>query len=108
MAANLGADALLLVDRVGDVVGVQFSGEDEVALFIPGSGDVLLCTASQWRSLKDMPVARLIGLLNVPVPNASLENYVSGADLESTLLSLGACLAISHVSPAGFALAMRP
>jgi len=93
LADNLGADALLLADRVGDVVGVQFSDEDEVALFIPSSGDVLLCTARQWRGLKDMPVARLTGLLTVPVASANLENHVSGADLESTLLSLGACLA---------------
>lgn len=93
MAANLGTDALLLVDRVGDVVSVQFSDEDEVALFIPSSGDVLLCTASQWRGLKDMPVARPTGLLNVPVPSATLESYACGADLRPTLLSLGACLA---------------
>lgn len=93
MAANMGAHALLLVDRVGDVVSVQFSDEDEVALFIPSSGDVLLCTASQWRSLKDMPVARPTGLLNVPVPSANLDSHACGADLRPTLLSLGACLA---------------
>ena len=106
--ANVGADALLQADRVGDVVGVQFSDEDEVALFIPSSGDVLLCTASQWRRLKDMPVARLTGQSTVPVASENLENYACGADLESTLLSLGACLASSPVSPDGFALTMRP
>lgn len=93
MVAKPENDALLLLDHVGDVVGVQFSGEDEVAVFIPGSGDVLLCTASQWRCLKQTPVARLNDLLTAPVASANLESDDCGAGLESTLLSLGACLA---------------
>ncbi|WP_394756511.1 hypothetical protein [Rhodoferax sp.] len=108
MVAKFETDALLLVDHVGDVVGVQFSGEDAVALFIPSAGDVLLCTASQWCCLKERPVATLTGLLTEPVASANLESYASGTDLESTLLSLGACLALSPVSPDGFALVMRP
>ena len=93
MVASLETDASLLADYVGDVVGIQFTGEDEVALFIPSSGDVLLCSASQWRCLKERPVARPTGLLTAPVASANLGGQACGADLESTLLSLGACLA---------------
>ena len=66
--------------RVGDVVGVQFSGEDELVLFIPHSGDVLLCPAIQWRSLLDRS-----DLAHGPVAGSMLVS-----DLRSTLFDLGA------------------
>lgn len=48
-----GADAgLISSQQLGDVVGFEFPGEAEVALFVPGSGDVLLCHLDQWSQLK--------------------------------------------------------
>ena len=73
---NLQIDNFPSADHIGDVVGIQFPGEEEVALFIPGSGDVLLCAAAQWQSLKE-------GHVDVTLV----------ADLHSTLISLGAFLA---------------
>lgn len=62
LQADLDADFLLmaghlhgnvpLVDSIGDVTGVHFPGEDEVVLFVPGSGDVLRCSAQQWQGLR--------------------------------------------------------
>jgi hypothetical protein len=72
LLANSPSDAPLRTDLVGDVVGVQFLHEDELALFMPHSGDVLLCSQLQWRQLK--------------------EKSVPAAELECTLLGLGACL----------------
>ena len=91
--AYLQTDSVPSVDRVGDVVGVQFSDEDELAVFIPSSGDVLLCTASQWRSLKDVLVVNPTGSLTAPLQSGNTEGSAPAADLKSTLLSLGACLA---------------
>ena len=71
--ANLLAGTGLSIKLVGDVVGVQFSQEEEVILFMPGSGDVLLCSRKQWQRLN--------------------ENFTPASDLESALLGLGAFLA---------------
>lgn len=32
----------------GDLVSVRFGGEDEFALFVPGSAEVVLCNAPEW------------------------------------------------------------
>ena len=83
---------MLEINQLGDVIGVQFADEEEVALFIPGSGDVLLCTAAQWHSLKDVPVGGDIGLLIDPPSSVSKDGAASTGDLKSTLLALGALL----------------
>lgn len=93
MAANIRTDAAPLVDHMGDVVGVQFSQEDEVALFIPSSGDVLLCSASQWSLLKNVQIAGPSGTWPTSFQSASMEGVAPEPDLKSTLFSLGALLA---------------
>ena len=84
--------ALPSVDRVGDVVGVQFPHEDEVVLYIPGSGDVLLCSGDQWSRLKAMSAADIPDTLTYPLDGNSGAQAGCSGDLKSTLLGLGACL----------------
>jgi hypothetical protein len=93
LATGLQTGAVLSTERVGDVVGVQFPNEEDVALFIPGSGDVLLCTAAQWHSLKAGQVGSPTGLSAGPLHSASVVDAAPAVDLKSTLLSLGALLA---------------
>jgi len=92
--ANLQTHVTPTTDRIGDVVGVQFPDEEDVALFIPCSGDVLLCTVGQWRSLKDMSVS---GRPDSFIGQGSCDNSVDdpspSSDLRFKLLSLGALLA---------------
>ena len=66
---NSVSQALLSIDRAGCVIGVQFPEEAELVLFIPESGDVLLCSCLQWHQMK---------IKTDPV-----------SDLESTLHTLG-------------------
>jgi hypothetical protein len=40
------------VTQVGDIFGVHFSNEKNVALFVVGSGDVLLCSLDDWQDLQ--------------------------------------------------------
>lgn len=61
-----------LTERVGNVVGVHFSEDEDVALFLPESGDVLLCALWQWQQLA--------------------EKSVPATALAQTLKGLGACL----------------
>lgn len=65
------------VERVGDVVGCRFDGESDMALFLPGSGDVLLANLAQWNSLK------------TPLSTAPLDSEPLD-ELRTTLLGLGA------------------
>jgi len=39
---------MLLINRMGDAIGVQHTNEDKVTVFIPGSGEVLLCRLNDW------------------------------------------------------------
>lgn len=84
--------AQVKVERVGDVLGCRFDGEDEVALFLQGSGDVLLASLAQWQSLVRPSVAPLnnlsvnLTLVVEPNPPEPLD------ELRSTLLGLGAAL----------------
>lgn len=41
--------------NASDVTGVQFAGEKDVVLFIPGSGDILRCSAIEWASVRQLP-----------------------------------------------------
>ena len=61
-----------------------------MALFISGSGDVLLCDAQEWQSVRDIPALAprdgvSLGNLNPPIP---LE--FSPGDLKNVLAGLGA------------------
>lgn len=84
--------ALPSVDRVGDVVGIQYPDEDEVVLYIPGSGDVLLCSADQWHRLKEAPAVGFSDALNDPLDGSSGAHAGPSGDLKFTLLGLGAFL----------------
>lgn len=92
LATTLQTVALPCVDRVGDVVGVHFAREDEVVLYIPGSGDVLLCSADQWHNLKAMPVVGSSDALTDPLDGGRGAEAGPSVDLKSTLLGLGAFL----------------
>lgn len=92
LPADLHAGAVLLTQQLGDVVGVQFPAEEELVLFIPESGDVLLCDAAQWRLLKTGQLG------STPDPVAELRqagdaDRASAINLKATLLGLGARLA---------------
>jgi hypothetical protein len=88
--------AQVKVERLGDVLGCRFEGEDEVALFLQGSGDVLLASLAQWRSLMKPVVASISGLTGTPPigSNLTVEPIAPESlnELKSTLLSLGAAL----------------
>lgn len=45
--------------RCGDIVGFQFPGEQQVVLFSPGSGDVILCARAEWQDLLKNPNSSL-------------------------------------------------
>lgn len=45
--------------RCGDIVGFQFPGEQQVVLFVPGSGDVALCASADWQGLLKDPHSSL-------------------------------------------------
>jgi hypothetical protein len=90
---GLGRSLLNSYEQVGDVHAVQFPGESEVALFISGSGDVLLCDEQEWQRVRKIPALAprdgvSLGSLNPPIP---LE--LSPGDLESVLAGLGAVTA---------------
>jgi hypothetical protein len=83
----------LVLEQVGDVLGCRFEGEEDVALFLPGSGDVLLASLEQWRTLTLQPsISDKNFQGDAPVADALTPPEVSG-ELKSTLLSLGAALA---------------
>ena len=73
LSANLLAGTAVSIVQVGDVVGAQFPEEDEIAIYIPNSGDILLCPRLQWHLLQ-----------------GRLE---PASELEGTLLGLGVLLA---------------
>jgi hypothetical protein len=52
LVSTLPVGTRLVVDITDDLIGIQFDGEQEVALFIPNSGDVLRFSASDWIMLK--------------------------------------------------------
>jgi hypothetical protein len=41
----------VVVATCGDVVGIRFGDEDDVALFVPPTTDVLRCSHSDWEAL---------------------------------------------------------
>lgn len=43
------------VDFLADLTSVHFSGEDQVVLFMPDSGDVFRCSALSWLELRNSP-----------------------------------------------------
>lgn len=43
------------LSHVNDVTGIQFAGEEDVVLFIPGSGDILRCSAIEWARVRQLP-----------------------------------------------------
>lgn len=45
--------------RCGDLTGFQFVGEQQVVLFAPESGDVMVCALTEWQDLLENPHASL-------------------------------------------------
>jgi len=89
LAFNLDIQAVAFVDHVGDVVGVHFTDEEEIAIFIPCSGDVLLCTAFQWQTLNNSFHKNLTDSLTSIEKSSDLEKTHLSVDLKSTLIHLG-------------------
>lgn len=42
---------VLFSSGIDDCIGAIFDGEQEAVVFIPTSGDILLCAADAWRNL---------------------------------------------------------
>ena len=72
----------LAVEINGDAVTVQFSGEEELVLFLPLSGEVLRCSTVSWRNLNDTKSSSTLNL------NEQSTNY-----LRRELNKLGAVIA---------------
>jgi hypothetical protein len=75
------------ISHLNDVHGVTFAGEAECVLFIPGSGDVLLCDALLWEDV----CAEAAGLLP-PEPDGLGSEVPPTAELRAMLNRLGAQL----------------
>lgn len=43
--------------HLGDVIAVQFDQDDDVAVFVPASADVLRCSSTAWEILSQTVVA---------------------------------------------------
>ncbi len=77
-------------ERLGDVYAFHFVGEPDIALFIPGSGDVLLCSFHEWQTLKGVDsVAQLGSTQPEKWSPPSVQDEPLG-DLKSILADLGA------------------
>lgn len=90
MSARHEIEGELATCYLHDVVGVRFAGENEAAIFLPYSGEVLLCSASGWREVcaSRLPVAIAMGI--VP-PHEGLAPTISGQEeLTAALTRLGA------------------
>lgn len=65
---------LSLTIRLSDVVVTQFRGENRVVLFLPFSGEVLLCSSNDWQQIAQ-------------------DDLESPSELRAMLLKLGASIA---------------
>ncbi len=82
----------LTFERAGDVIGCHFEGEEELVLFVPGSGDVLLSSLAQWRSLTGGDSAVSMRCADGLVQANGLSSKFPADELKSALLSLGAAI----------------
>lgn len=39
-------------ETLGEVIGVHFSGENEMALFVPGSAELIVCGSDAWAAVR--------------------------------------------------------
>lgn len=85
--ADAASPASIETSHLHDVHGVTFAGEAECVLFIPGSGDVLLCDALLWEDLR----AEAAGLL-APEADGPGGELAPTAELRAMLNRLGAQL----------------
>ena len=76
------------VATCGDVIGIRFGDEDDVALFVPPTSDVLRCSHSDWYALRAMSATFV-----QPTPLATLTSppttTVEPIKLRSLLIELG-------------------
>lgn len=82
----------LTFERAGDVIGCHFEGEEDLALFVPGSGDVLLSSLAQWRSLTRAGGSVAESCVDGVVQVNGLTTESPASELRATLLSLGAVI----------------
>lgn len=47
------------IKQCGDVLGFQFSGEQQLVLFAPQAGDVMVCSLTDWQGLLTEAHSRL-------------------------------------------------
>ena len=92
MVSHSSFGSLPEVTQLGDVVGIQFPFENELVLFMACSGDVLLCTASEWHGLDAAISARVSETLAMSSLNGVHGDFPPASDLERMLVSLGARL----------------
>jgi hypothetical protein len=79
--------ASIEVSQLNDVHGATFGGDAECVLFIPGSGDVLLCDALLWEDLRAEAAGEL-----APEPEGPGGELAPTAELRTMLNRLGAQL----------------
>ena len=77
-------------------------------LYIPDSGDVLLCAASQWHALRQAPGECSADKLPLSWPVDRPEDFREADDLRSILRGLGARLAWRPLPVADLARVLRP
>lgn len=80
------AQSGLIVEQFGELVAVHYDPEDEVALFLEGSAEVLNCSKAEWLAFRE----RLSG------PLSDLSSAAPGADgerLKELLQTLGVSIA---------------
>lgn len=89
-----GQSPSLVAVRRGDVVGVTFPGEELSVLFVPASGDMLLCRAEQWTDLQ-VPASESADAFNGSPSAVVAESVVdaSASELTTMLAKLGASVA---------------
>lgn len=73
---------MLSVRVLGDVVGATFKDEGEAVLFIPNSGDSMICIARDWLTLVD-------GSVSGSSPQDA-QPAATAAELHSRLVHFGA------------------
>ncbi len=76
----------------GDVLCLQFDEDDDVALFVPGSSDVLLCAKAAWDGMaKSGPGSEAVSSTG-SFDESSVNQSDPALALKAALVKLGACL----------------
>ena len=76
----------------GDVLVVQFDQEEEVAIFVPASADVLYCSSKAWKILSQTVLADQLQNLLADQPGAEPLVDPDGLALRASLDRNSVCL----------------